>query len=63
MRIHQRRAFVEYSATFEPAVVRQWEAMVQAWERDPLNSADPFEEPHTCKSTARPLFTTLTHGT
>ncbi|OJT14652.1 hypothetical protein TRAPUB_8795 [Trametes pubescens] len=52
MRIHQRRAFVEYSATFEPAVVRQWEAMVQAWERDPLNSADPFEEPHTSISYA-----------
>lgn len=50
MRIHQRRAFVEYSATFDPKVVHQWEAMVQAWERDPPNKPDPFEEPGTCKS-------------
>lgn len=46
MRIRQRQAFIEFSNTFEPGVVREWEAMVTAWEHDPKRP-DPYEEPQT----------------
>ncbi|KAI9068488.1 hypothetical protein FKP32DRAFT_1561583, partial [Trametes sanguinea] len=51
MKIRQRRAFTDFSATFEPRVLQVWEALVIAWEEDPKNP-DPYEEPQTSISYA-----------
>ena len=47
MRIRQEKAFEDYSATFDPSVVSEWEAMVEAWNVDP-DQPDPYEEPVKC---------------
>ena len=47
MRIRQEKAFEDYSATFAPSVVSEWEAMVEAWNADP-DQPDPYEEPVKC---------------
>lgn len=34
----------ELSATFEAATITEWTEMVEAWQADPLNQPDPFQE-------------------
>ena len=46
MAVKQRQIFVEYSATFTPTILEQWESMVAAWDADP-SKPDPYEEPTT----------------
>ncbi|KAI0326025.1 hypothetical protein GY45DRAFT_1234598, partial [Cubamyces sp. BRFM 1775] len=50
-RIEQARVFREYSATFDPNVVRTWEDMVSAWNAD-QSRPDPYEEPKKTSTTA-----------
>lgn len=43
MRIKQHRIFREYNVTFAPAMVQNWEKMVQDW-NDDHTKPDPYEE-------------------
>ncbi|KAH8115645.1 hypothetical protein DFH11DRAFT_1507356, partial [Phellopilus nigrolimitatus] len=42
----------ELSATFEPAVVAKWKAMVDVWQADPIHAPDPYADPDTYTSLA-----------
>ncbi len=44
MQAKHEQAFVEFNATFPPAVVNQWEKMVAEWDRDKTKK-NPYEEP------------------
>ena len=46
MAAKQRKIYEDYSANFTPAVLSQWQAMVDAWDADPTQP-DPYEEPST----------------
>ncbi|KAH8112018.1 hypothetical protein DFH11DRAFT_1512109, partial [Phellopilus nigrolimitatus] len=48
---HQAK-FEELSATFEPAVIAEWSAMVDVWQSDPLHAPDPYADPDTHVSLA-----------
>lgn len=41
----QRTAFNEFSETFTPAIVKEWEIQLEAWHVDHNHKPDPFEEP------------------
>ncbi|KAI0688809.1 hypothetical protein C8Q76DRAFT_772031 [Earliella scabrosa] len=51
MAVKQRKIYEDYSANFTPAVLGQWESMVDAWNADP-DQPDPYEEPTTAISMA-----------
>ncbi|TFK79970.1 hypothetical protein K466DRAFT_504692 [Polyporus arcularius HHB13444] len=40
----QRAAHESLTATFEPEVVKKWEAEIEAWNEDPTKATDPYEE-------------------
>ncbi|TFK79917.1 hypothetical protein K466DRAFT_504786, partial [Polyporus arcularius HHB13444] len=46
MHAKQKRAFEEYSSTFESGILAQWADRIKAWEADP-KKPDPYEEPMT----------------
>ncbi|KAH9884045.1 hypothetical protein C8Q73DRAFT_661408, partial [Cubamyces lactineus] len=43
----QRRLFNEFTATFPPDVVKEWERVIALWNVNPGHGADPYEEPET----------------
>ena len=55
MRTIQKRNFENYSSTFKPDLVAQWEKMVDAWDQDP-SKPDPYEE-----TTIRMLLQLFSH--
>lgn len=48
LKVQQRATHNRYTRTFDPKVIRTWEAMVKAWEEDP-KQPDPYTEPQACK--------------
>ncbi|KAI0743686.1 hypothetical protein C8Q80DRAFT_1122101 [Daedaleopsis nitida] len=51
----QSTAFWNYTATFDEAVIAQWEAQIKSWEKDMSKTPDPYEEvtPNLSQSTIR----------
>ncbi|KAJ8455539.1 hypothetical protein ONZ51_g12418 [Trametes cubensis] len=47
MAVKQRKLFNEFSATFPPEVVREWERVISLWNVNPGSCPDPYEEPET----------------
>lgn len=46
--MHERQlaVFKQYSDTFPPKTIAQWERDITAWEKDPFRKGpDPFEDP------------------
>lgn len=41
----QRTLFEEFSDTFSPETVKEWERLVATWNADPSAVSDPYEEP------------------
>ena len=57
-----KTAFTDLCATFNAAVIQQWEQVVTTWEKDPANSeVDPFEEQHTSKYDREPRTAVSDH--
>ena len=46
MSIHQAEVFDRFSATFSPAAIKKWEAMVTAWNAN-ANAPNPYQEPQS----------------
>ena len=46
MSIHQAEVFDRFSATFSPAAIKKWEAMVTAWNTN-ANAPNPYQEPQS----------------
>ncbi|KAH9894841.1 hypothetical protein C8Q73DRAFT_645213, partial [Cubamyces lactineus] len=51
MKVQQRKTYDQYTSTFDVKVIREWEAMIKAWEEDP-DKPDPYEEPQVAVSYA-----------
>lgn len=52
----QRLAFEQYSTAFPVKTVKQWEADIEAWEKNPFRRGpDPFEQPVIGMSLLRTL--------
>ena len=48
MSAQQADVFEQFLATFTPAVVKKWEAMVTAWNTNP-KARNPYQEPKSGK--------------
>ncbi|RDX40435.1 hypothetical protein OH76DRAFT_1459514 [Lentinus brumalis] len=46
MHVKQKRAFEEYSSTFDSSILAQWADRIKTWEAD-TRKPDPYEEPMT----------------
>ena len=44
MRVKQELVFDEFTNTFPPETIAQWQAKVELWESDPTAHEDPFVE-------------------
>ena len=40
-----RKQHIEFSQTFSAETISKWSDMVDAWNKDPSSSPDPYEEP------------------
>lgn len=40
-----RAVLEDMSASFEPTTILEWTEMIAAWQHDPGNMPDPFQEP------------------
>lgn len=49
MHAKQSAAFRNYTATFDEAVIAQWETQIKDWEKDMSKKPDPYEEVTTSK--------------
>jgi hypothetical protein len=49
MRDKQRLIFQQFSSTFPPQTVKEWEAMVLEWRND-RSKPNPYKEPAPCSS-------------
>lgn len=57
MSAQQADVFEQFSATFTPAVVKKWEAMVAAWNANP-KARNPYQEPKSGELLRSRLLTT-----
>lgn len=62
MAVKQRQLFNEFSATFPPEVVREWERVISLWNVNPGSGPDPYEEPETSKFGSYGAVTAKTSG-
>ncbi|KLO05066.1 hypothetical protein SCHPADRAFT_794115, partial [Schizopora paradoxa] len=48
--VRHRRAHTRFSESFSGPVIKVWTDMVDAWDRDPDNAPNPYDEPETEES-------------
>lgn len=55
----KRIELTEFTDTFEQTTIEKWSAMLSAWQKDPYNATNPFDEPTPSKYRSLPKYVIL----